>query len=148
MRRGETLGVGAAIAALVFGGLPVGGATGRLVDPEGNPVAGARIRYVAAGTGETFCDRTAADRRCVLPGGSLPSLRISAKGFFVRSVPADDRVEPIVLARLVDARDGRALDGGEVHVAYAWGEERGPYPANAAGVEIGSLAPVREGAQP
>lgn len=74
MRRGDTLGVGAAGAALVFGGLPVGGAAGRVVDPEESTVADGRICYVAAGAGETFCDRTAADGRYVLPGDSVPSV--------------------------------------------------------------------------
>ncbi len=142
------LRIGAAIAAAACLSLPAAAATGKVVDADGNPVADARICYVAAGVGETFCVRTAADGRYALPSGSLPSLRISAKGFFVQSVPANDRAEPVVLVRagaiavrLVDAGDGEAVEGGEVYVLLPWGEEKGPFPVNAAGVEIGSLPP-------
>lgn len=147
MRRTRRVGVVVlALAALL--GTPARATSGKVVDAEGKSVQDAKVCYVVGGVNEDFCVRTGVDGRYVLPSSALPSIRVLAKGYFPRSAPSGDLAEPLVVAKACAVRvkltraDGAAVPAGEVWVALPWGEERGPFPARAAGVEVGSLPPI------
>jgi hypothetical protein len=141
----------ALLAAAGWWVTPASAVSGRVVDPEGKPVAGARacIMVGEAWSAEGLCDETKAEGGYRLPTPRTPSLlRIVADGFLPSTVTADDRTEPIVLrraasllVRVLDAKTGQPIPKSEVHLVYANGEDKGPLPANRAGVLVNALPP-------
>lgn len=135
----------AALLLALLGAAPASAEiAGRVLDAAREPIAGARVCYLL-GTQEKDCTATGEDGRFVLPEQPYDRVRIVAEGHLPRVLPARSPGEPIVLeptpvlsARIVDARTGRALRG-QLSIVYATGESRGPFPANEAGVSIRRL---------
>ena len=123
-------------------------AKGQVVDPEGNPVEGARACYLLKRTDMTMCVRTDERGFYELPPSHAMKLEISAKGFLPINVAAVEQDAPVALLRaatlrvkIVDARTGDAIRESEVALFYPSGAGKGPVPANASGVILGTLPP-------
>ncbi len=144
----RTIKLLAAVTALAASTLPAAAASGRVVDPEGAPLAGARACILVGGDQDGVCVETNEAGSYQLMPTRLPSVRISAKGFLSVKVAAVDQAAPIVLrraaslrVRLLDAATGAPIPKGEVFITYSTGARRGPLPSNAAGVRVHTLEP-------
>ena len=126
---------------------PAGATSGRVADPEGKPLPGARACIQVQG-GEGICADTDAEGWYRLPETSLPKVRITAAGYLPKNVAAVDQEGVIVLeraaalrARLVDADTGQAIPKGQLTLASPSGRKRGPFPVNGAGLKVATLSP-------
>jgi len=148
----HVLRISAALLAAAGGWVtPAGAVSGRVVDPEGKPVVAARACLMVgqSWSAEGLCDETRAEGSYRLPTPRVPSLvRIVADGFLPSTVTADERAEPVVLrraasllVRVLDAKTGQPIPKSEVHLVYPDGEDKGPLPANRAGVLVKALPP-------
>ena len=128
---------------------PAGAASGRVAGPDGKPLAGARA-CIQVERGEGICSETDAEGWYRLPATKLPKVRIAAAGYLPRTVAAVDQAAIIVLeraaslrVRLLDAESGQPLPKGELMLVSPSGRKRGPFPVNAAGLKVATLAPGR-----
>ena len=129
--------------------LPAAATAGRVADREGKPIADARACIQVEG-GEGICANTDATGWYRLPETTLPKLRISAPGYLPRVVAAVDQEGVIVLERaaalralLLDAATGQPIAKGELVLASASGRKTGPFPVNASGLKVATVAPGR-----
>lgn len=136
------------LALTLSAAAPAAATSGRVADPAGNPVEGARACIVADGA-EGVCSETDAAGWYRLPDTKLPKVRISARGYLPRIVAAVDQ-EIVVLkpsaalrARLLDAGSGEPIARGELTLASPSGRKTGPFPVNAAGLQVATVAPGR-----
>ena len=137
------------LAILASTASPAGATSGRVADPDGKPLPGARACIQVQG-GEGICADTDAEGWYRLPETSLPKVRITAAGYLPQSVAAVDQEGIIVLARaaalrarLLDAESGASIAKGELTLASPSGHKRGPFPVNGAGLKVATLAPGR-----
>jgi hypothetical protein len=137
------------VLAAVLAAAPAGATTGRVAGADGKPLAGARACIQVQG-GEGICAQTDAEGWYRLPETSLPKVRITAAGYLPRTVAAVDQEGIIVLeraaaltARLLDADTGAPIPKGELTLDSPSGRKRGPFPVNAAGLKVATLAPGR-----
>jgi hypothetical protein len=128
---------------------PAAATTGRVADREGRPIQDARA-CIQTDAAEGICSTTDASGWYRLPDTSLARVRITAPGYLPRSVAAVDQEGVIVLeraaalrARLVDAVSGEPIAKGELTLASGSGRQTGPFPVNAAGLKVATLAPGR-----
>ncbi len=135
------------LATLSLASLPARAASGHVVDNAGEPVVDARVCLMVAGA-EGLCVRTDEKGFFSLPNTRVTDMRIVAAGFLPRIVAAVDQEAPIALdpaaslrARVLDAATGRVIPKAEVRISYASGAQKGPFPANAAGVHVNALSP-------
>jgi len=135
------------LAMVSLAAIPARAAGGRVVDNAGKPVVDARACVMVAGV-EGLCVQTDDNGFFSLPNTRATDMRIIAAGFLPRIVAAVDQEAPIALdpaaslrARVLDATTGRAIPKAEVRIAYASGAQKGPFPANAAGVRVNTLPP-------
>lgn len=133
----------AALAACAV--VAAGGLTGRVVDPDGKPVAGAGVCVVVGGA-PGLCGESGPDGYYALPGDSAAAVRIVAKGYLPRTVAAGHGPAPIALERaaslrirVVDAATGTSPAGGEADLVYSTGRRLGPFPFNEAGLSLPTL---------
>jgi hypothetical protein len=133
------------VATLAVG--PVLAASGRVVDPTGKPIEGARACLLVAGA-EGLCSITDTSGYYDLPDTEVPWLRIVAKGFLPKRLSAVDQEVPVTLdraaslrVRLLDRATGAPIQKGQVFVIYSSGRKKGPFPTNAAGVRVSTLEP-------
>ena len=124
-------------------------ASGRVAGPDGKPLAGARACIQLEG-GDGVCATTDEQGWYRLPDTHLPRVRITAPGYLPKSVAAVDQEGVLVLgraaslrARLLDAESGAPIAKGELTLASPSGQKRGPFPVNAAGLKVATLAPGR-----
>lgn len=136
-------------AALLLVPVPARAASGKVVDEQGKPLSGAKACYMLGST-EALCVDADAQGSWSLPESRVSSVRVSAKGYMPKLVPAGENNATVVLeraaslkVRLVDAATGAPIAHGTVWLTYASGSRKGPFPINAAGVEIATL-PVGE----
>ena len=122
-------------------------ASGRVVGPDGKPLEGAKACLVA-GQADLLCAPTDAAGYFKLPDATSSTLRVSHAGYFPREVAAVDQESPIALelaasfrARLLDAATGKPIPKGEIFLTFATGRRKGPFPCNAAGVEVATIDP-------
>jgi hypothetical protein len=147
-RRSRGAAAGAVLAATATAALAV---TGQLVDADGRPIADASVCRAELSF-EQHCVSPDREGRFELPDRSGSDLRIVAKDHLAKVVEGVGDLGRIVLerapvlsVRLVDASTGEAIAKGEVVVVVARdgeNDERGPFPANAAGVKIQRLLPA------
>jgi hypothetical protein len=135
------------VPALAFAIVPCWAASGRVTDPAGKPLVGAKACFVANNK-EGKCALTDAQGHYSLPDDGGTKVRILAPGFLARTVAAVDQESPIVLnpaaklrARLVDAKTGKPIAKGELRVTYPSGAQTPIFPVNAAGLVAGGLPP-------
>jgi hypothetical protein len=135
----------AAVAAALCGLVAQAGdavVTGQVLDAARKPLAGAHVCYLA-GMEEKDCVSADAEGRFSLGLEPYDRVRVVAEGhlphvFLTASPPASPIVlerTPVLVARLIDARSGRALRG-QVTVLFPTGASKGPFPANEVGVRI------------
>jgi hypothetical protein len=129
-------------------GTVAGAARGQVVDPEGNPVENARACFVLKKKEMTMCARTDERGFYELPPSHAMKIEVSARGFLPLTIAAVDQDAPVALSRaarlrvrIVDARTGEAIRQSEVALFYPSGAGKGPVPANASGVILGTLPP-------
>jgi len=141
------VGYGVAAAWAAAACLPAAAITGKIVDPDGNALAGATA-CLMVGNAPGLCSEANADGVFELMDAEVENLRVSAAGFVSRYLPAVTHEQPIVLARaatlrvqLLDASTGRPIERGEVVIAYPSGRKRGPFPVNRFGLIVDRLAP-------
>jgi len=122
--------------------------TGKVVDPDRAPIAGADICYLAPGGGTLFCARSDESGRFELPESEQKRIRVTARDYVYRDLPVEELAQPIVLvlaARLLvhlrDAASGANLADGQVWIVSASGRRHGPLPCGAGGVRVSSVAP-------
>jgi hypothetical protein len=120
--------------------------TGTVRDPEGKPIAGARVCHFQEETKvEIYCIETNALGEFETIDSNVNVLRVSAPGRFPVELPAAGHHEvvlersPTLLVRLVDAVTGEPIERGEVFVLHPSAGKKGPFPANRAGVRITRL---------
>ena len=125
-------------------------ASGRGAGPDGKPRAGARACIQLEGGGDGVCATTDGQGWYRLPDTHLPRVRITAPGYLPKSVAAVDQEGVLVLeraaaqrGRLLDAESGAPIPKGELTLASPSGRKRGPFPVNAAGLKVATLAPGR-----
>lgn len=136
-----------AVLVSLAAAFPAAAASGTVVDPDGNPVEGARAcLWTEADTG--FCVETDARGYYRLPTTSVESVRVTAGGFLSQFVAAVHQSSPVVLRRaaallvhVVDAADGSELTGGTVAITYFSGRTIDGLPFNRAGVSVSTLEP-------
>jgi len=143
----QRMGCGVAAAWAAVACLPAAAITGKVVDPEGSPLAGATA-CLMVGNAPGLCSEANADGVFELMDAEVENLRVSAAGFVSRILPAVTHDQPIVLARaatlrvrLLDASTGEPIERGEVAIAYPSGDRRGPFPVNRFGLIVDRLAP-------
>jgi hypothetical protein len=139
----------AATAFALLAAGSAGAASGRVADPAGRPIAGARA-CIQVGGGDGVCSSTDATGWYELPETTLPTVRITAAGYLPKSVAAVDQEGVIVLdvaaalrARLLDAASGEPIRQGQLVLAASSGRRTGPFPVNAAGLRVATLVPGR-----
>ena len=124
--------------------------SGTVHDAEtGQPIVAAQVCYDVPGQ-ESLCAPTDIRGAFELPQSRIDRIRITAAGYHSRALPAVTRSEPIRLdpagalgVRLIDDATGKPLERGEVTLLSMTGGRLGPFPANAAGLQIATL-PVGE----
>ena len=137
---------------LVLGALavtPAAAVTGRVVDGQGRPLAGARACLVQEGN-DLLCTVTDEQGAYVLPASThVPAVRITLEGHLPARVAAVDQESPVVLApaasfhaRLVDAATGEPVKG-ELVLADLSGRRRGPFPVSQGGLRVRTIEPGR-----
>lgn len=132
--------------ALLLGGF-VQASSGRVIDPKGDPIAGAQVCYAVAGTDE-LCVSADEEGSWELPPSRIDTITIRHDGFLPRNIRGGDHAEPIILRpaatiliKLQDA-DGNPIEKGEADILYSSGRQIGPFPiSRAAGTRIRSLEP-------
>ena len=119
---------------------------GTAIDPQGDPIEGVRVCYVA-GEVEQLCVETDARGRWQLPASRIDTVRLSADGFVARKISSLPQGEPTILQRaailvirLLDA-NGKPIAEGEADLVRPNGKKVGPFPLKAAGTRIRSLDP-------
>jgi len=143
-----------AATLLVAGGFltaPALASSGRVVDPDGKPIPGARACLMIGEGADTegLCDITDPMGAYKLPlAERTPVIRIVADGFLPTKVAAVDQEAPIVLdraatlrVRVLDAVTGHPIPKSQVTLVFANGGKQGPLPANRGGVRAKSLPP-------
>ena len=135
------------LLAVLAAAAPAMATSGRVTDPDGAPIVGAKACLMVAGR-EGLCSTTDEQGWYRLPAGAVPSVRIVARGFLPRAVAAVDQEGVIVLeraaavrARLLDATTGQPISKGELFLERTTGKRHGPFPVNAAGLWIPSFEP-------
>ena len=123
-------------------------ATGRVVDPDGKPIAGAQVCNVRDGKVKE-CVQAGVDGsfRIETPKGQRVFVR--ASGFVGAETEAAPRATPLVLARaavlvvrVVDAVTNEPLSSGKVLIYTPSGRTFGePVPFNRAGLRVSTLEP-------
>ncbi len=137
--------VGGLLLLLVVAAAPALAVTGTIVSPDQKPIEGARVCYML-GESEGICGLTDKRGFFELPTSSVDRLRISAPGYLPRVIAAVTQNAAIVLdeaggiwVRLKD-KAGEPISSGEVHLLLSNGARKGPFPVNAKGVRVKSLA--------
>ena len=137
----------AAISLIGAAWLPAAAITGKVVDPDGKPIAGANACLIVDGA-LGLCVETNAEGMFDLVDSDVPRLRVSAAGFLSRYLPAVTHEEPIELTlgatlrvKLIDASTGEPLEEGTVVLDFPSGRRLGPYPVNRAGFVIRPVRP-------
>ena len=140
-------------AMLLLAAVPAAGhakttATGRVVDPEGHPIAGAQVCNVRDGKVQD-CVQAGVDGgyRIETPKGQRVFVR--ASGFVGAEAEAGPRSTPLVLGRaatlvvhVVDAATSQPLASGKVLIYTPSGRTFGdPVPFNRAGLRVSTLEP-------
>ncbi len=132
-------------AFLIFA-LPAMAHQGFVLDADGQPIVGATVCSLVPSTDtEGFCAQTGEKGKYALPGNSMVRIRVSAEGYYPRTIPAEDRLKPVVLQRaatiLVHVSDssGTPIADASVYVLTPDGRQRGRGYTNAAGVRLGPL---------
>lgn len=134
----------ASLTAALLGSLPAHAAlTGKVVDPEDNPLEGVEVCLTLAGEVRGLCTETAEDGHYVLPSTEAARLTFEKSGFLPRKLLAVDQPAPVVLSRaatlrvrLVDFQSGEPVPEADFYLQYSTGEMVGPLPANAAGLVV------------
>ncbi len=121
-------------------------ASGRVVDPEGRPIAGAEVCAVLAGGAPGLCGRSREDGSYDLPANATGEVRIVVRGYLPRTIAAVAQGQPIVLERaaalrirIVDRVTGKPAETAQVEIVYADGRKLGAFPANASGLSLPTL---------
>src|SRR5688572_21759494 len=142
--RALSLALLAALAAV-----PARATSGRVAGADGKPIEGANACIQTDGA-DGICAATDADGWYRLPETTLPKVRIAAPGYLPRTVAAVDQEGVIVLERaaamralLLDADSGEPIARGELTLASPSGRKTGPFPVNAAGLKVATIAPGR-----
>ena len=123
-------------------------ASGRVVDPEGHPIAGAQVCNVREGKVKD-CVQAGVDGtyRIETPKGHRVFVR--ASGFVGAEAEVGPRATPLVLARaavlvvrVVDAATNEPISSGKVKIYTPAGRTFGePVPFNRAGLRVSTLEP-------
>jgi hypothetical protein len=139
------------VAACILGcaaGTVTDAARGQVVDSEGTPIEDAIACFVLKKVDLTMCARTDERGFYELPPSHAMKIEVSAKGFLPVIIAAVDQDAPVTLHRaarlqikIVDARTGDPIQESEVALLYPSGAGKGPVPANAQGVILGTLPP-------
>jgi hypothetical protein len=138
----------ATAAFFLSGFLPALAITGTVIDKDQQPIEGARICYWVNQT-DQICVFTDEGGFFRLPDGPGERMRILAKGFLPRILPAAEQPGPIVLTRsatllvvVVDDATGEGIDGATGEVAWSSGRHRN-FVTNRAGARLKTLNPGR-----
>lgn len=123
-----------------FAALPAVAASGRVQDPAGHPIRGARACVMLAPDATGLCVETDDNGLFTLPGAQGTAVRILAEGFLSVDVGAVDHTTPIRLERaaafeirVVDDVDGTAVASASLWVVSPNGQRRGPVDLGASG---------------
>ena len=135
----------AALAMLAW--LPAAAITGKVVDSDGRPIVDASACLVVDGA-PGLCASTDENGNFDLVDSDVSRMRISARDYLPKYLPAVTQEEPIVLrraawilVRLFDASSGDPVAEGRVVLTYPSGLQKGPFPVNRLGVRVGQLPP-------
>ena len=135
----------AALTLLLFGA-PALAVTGTVTDPDGRPLEQAQVCYLQIEANvEQGCGNPTKTGTFTLPDSRHFMIRARAEGYFPQTVPALGhqaivlKPSPTLTVLLLDDSNGEAIDSGEVFVIYSSATMKGPFPANRAGVKIGSI---------
>jgi hypothetical protein len=125
--------------------LPAAAITGKVVDSEGQPIANASACLIVDGV-PGFCTTTDENGNFDLVDTEVPRMRVSARDYQPKYLPAVTQEQPIVLrraawihVRLVDSATGEPVATGKVTLTYPSGVRKGPFPVNRLGVRVGQL---------
>jgi hypothetical protein len=125
--------------------LPATALSGKVVDVEGQPIANANACLIVDGV-PGFCGTTDENGDFDLVDTDVTRMRISARDFQPKYLPAVTQEEPIVLrraawihVRLVDSATGEPVAAGKITLTYPSGLQKGPFPVNRRGVRVGHL---------
>jgi hypothetical protein len=151
MRTAEIRAAVALLAAAGFFASPASAdARGKVVDPDGKPVVGARACLMVGKDAATegLCEATDPNGSYRLPARETSTVRIVAEGFLPMKVAAVEQEAPIVLGRaasihvrVLDATTGSPIPLAQVRIVFATGEQKGPFPAKRGGVRVAKLPP-------
>jgi len=129
----------------ILASLPAAAISGKVVDTEGRPIANANACLIVDGV-PGFCSTTDENGNFDLVDTDVSRMRVSARDFQPKYLPAVTQEEPIVLrraawihVRLVDSATGEPVATGKVTLTYPSGVRKGPFPVNRAGVRVGHL---------
>jgi hypothetical protein len=138
----------ALLVSAVLAGSAFAAATGRIVGPDGAPVAGAQVCETFEGSAERC---VTADSQGVyrLESPLRASLLVRARGFLAKTIDAAPLSAPVELQRsatllvlAVDADTGLPLSSGRVMIDSPSGRRLGDFvPFNESGVRISTLPP-------
>ena len=132
--------------AILLLSLPALAIEGKVVDEAGQPVAGAKICYVAGST-ELHCVASDAAGVFDLPESSQDRIRISMPGFLPRTLPAvsprgDIALDPAASLELkLTSTDGSEIEKARVMLIQEDGRRRGPLPVNRHGLRLRTIEP-------
>lgn len=125
--------------------LPATALSGKVVDVDGKPIASANACLIVDGV-PGFCSTTDENGEFDLVDTDVIRMRISARDFQPKYLPAVTQEEPIVLrraawihVRLVDSASGEPVATGKITLTYPSGLQKGPFPVNRLGVRVGQL---------
>ncbi len=140
--------VPASIVVAMLSGATLAAATGKIVDPDGVPIAGAQICEQVEGAPDR-CVSADANGVYNIENPLRASLLVRTSGFVARVIDAAPLSQPVMLQRaavlrvnVVDGADGRPLAKGKVMIDSPSGRRIGDFvPFNKAGVRISTLDP-------
>jgi len=136
------------MGVLVLAGPVFGAASGRIVAPDGAPVAGAQVCELLLNSPE-HCVSADIAGLYKMKAPQRPTLLVRARGFIPMTVDASPLSDPVVLQRaalllvsVVDGKTGAPLPAGKVMLNAPSGQRIGNYvPFNQSGVRITTLSP-------